>query len=60
VIRNTGIGNQTNWSVRGPYGELDGNRVDRATLEYYTEGDGDHYVYISSTGRRSSVQFCAY
>jgi hypothetical protein len=60
TVRNTGAGNQTTWSVTGPTGELDGDQADRSTIEYYTDAPGDHYVYVTSTARRSSVQFCAY
>jgi hypothetical protein len=60
TVANTGSGNQTTWSVSGPTGELDGDQFNRSTMEYYTEARGDHYVYVSSTASRSSVQFCAY
>jgi hypothetical protein len=60
VVRNLGSGLQTAWSVSGPTGEIEGSRVNRATLEYYTEADGDHFVYVTSTTTKSSVQFCAY
>jgi hypothetical protein len=60
VVRNTGVGQQTNWSVVGPTGEIEAHRVDQATLEYFTEATGWHYVNITSTASRSSMQFCAY
>lgn len=60
TVANTGVGNQTTWSVSGPTGELSAYRVTRSLIEYYTEADGPHYVYVTSTARRSSIQFCAY
>ncbi len=61
VVRNTGVGRQTTWSVTGPSGyELDYSRIDDSTLEYYTEERGNHYIEVTSTASRSSVQFCAY
>jgi hypothetical protein len=59
-VINTGAGQQTTWSVEGPAGELEGDRLNRSTLEYYTEASGDHYVYVTSTSTRSSIKFCAY
>lgn len=60
TVTNTGVGVQTNWSVRGPSGHLEGFRVNRSTLEYFTEARGNHYVYVTSTASPSAVQFCAY
>ena len=61
VIRNTGVGRQTTWAVTSPGGyDLDYNRIDDSTLEYYTEERGNHYILVTSTASRSSVQFCAY
>jgi hypothetical protein len=60
TVTNTGAGLQTTWSISGPTGELEGSRSNRSTLEYYTEAGGDHFVYVTSTARRSAVLFCAY
>ena len=60
TVTNTGVGRQTTWSVSGPTGDLEGYRQDRSTFEYYTEATGSHYVFVTSTARRSAVQFCAY
>jgi hypothetical protein len=60
TVRNSGTGRQTTWSVSGPSGDLEPTQTNASTLEYYTEDDGDHYVYVTSTSTRSSIEFCAY
>jgi hypothetical protein len=60
TTRNIGRGYNTNFFVTGPTGELEPSRDDAATLSYYTEESGDHYIKIVSTVARASVEFCAY
>jgi hypothetical protein len=56
---NTGSGTQTEY-VTGPVGKVRGVKVASDQINYEIPANGDYYIYVESTSRYSSIEFCAY
>lgn len=58
--RNIGRGTQYDVYLYGPNGRIEGRQVSPNQIDYMIRETGDHYIYIESTTRYGSVEFCAY
>lgn len=58
--RNIGPGTQYDVYLYGPNGRIDGRPASPDQIDYSIRETGDHYIYIESTTRYGSVEFCAY
>lgn len=58
--RNIGHGTQYDLYVIGPTGIVAGEKVNLEQINYQIPVSGDYRIYIESSTRNSSIEFCAY
>ncbi len=61
ISRNTGYGYQYDVYVKAPNGrKLRGKKTSDDEIMYTTTRSGKHTIYVKSTERFNSIEFCAY
>lgn len=58
--RNIGHGTQYDVYVIGPTGRVFGEKVNPQQINYQIPVSGDYRIYLESSTRHSSIEFCAY
>lgn len=58
--RNIGHGTQYDIYVIGPTGRVSGEKVSLEQINYQIPVSGDYRIYLESSTRNSSIEFCAY
>lgn len=58
--RNIGHGTQYDVYVIGPTGRVFGKKVNSEQINYQIPVSGDYRIFLESSTRNSSIEFCAY